>query len=405
MFKLKSKFGKFGGAYVPEMLIPCLIELEDAFIKCRKSREFNTELQSLYKNFCGRPTPLFYAQNLTTMMGGAKIYIKNEGLAHTGAHKINHCVGQIQLAKFMGKKRIIAETGAGQHGMAVSAVCAKFGLECVIYMGEKDYERQRPNVFWMERYGAKVIPVLEGSRTLKDAVNATIKDWISNSDTTYYLLGSALGPHPYPTIVRYFQEIVGREVKKQLKEYGINKSDYVVACVGGGSNSIGIFSAFLNDKSVKLVGVEAGGISLKEGEHAARFKKGGKIGVIEGYKSYFLQNDDGQVSKTTSISAGLDYAGIGPEHAKLYEEGRVEYTHIFDKEAVSALEMLSKYEGVIPALESSHAVAYALKLAKTLPKDKTIVVNLSGRGDKDLFILADYLQDKEFNNFLKRIVK
>jgi len=390
---------------VPEMLIPCLIELEDAFIKCRKSREFNTELQSLYKNFCGRPTPLFYAQNLTTMMGGAKIYIKNEGLAHTGAHKINHCVGQIQLAKFMGKKRIIAETGAGQHGMAVSAVCAKFGLECVIYMGEKDYERQRPNVFWMERYGAKVIPVLEGSRTLKDAVNATIKDWISNSDTTYYLLGSALGPHPYPTIVRYFQEIVGREVKKQLKEYGINKSDYVVACVGGGSNSIGIFSAFLNDKSVKLVGVEAGGISLKEGEHAARFKKGGKIGVIEGYKSYFLQNDDGQVSKTTSISAGLDYAGIGPEHAKLYEEGRVEYTHIFDKEAVSALEMLSKYEGVIPALESSHAVAYALKLAKTLPKDKTIVVNLSGRGDKDLFILADYLQDKEFNNFLKRIVK
>jgi len=402
VFKLNSHFGKFGGAYVPEMLIPALIELEEAFIKCKKSNKFKKELQDLYTNYSGRPTPLYFAENLTKKLGGAKIFIKNEGLNHTGAHKINHCLGQILMAKFMKKKRIIAETGAGQHGLATATVAAKFGLKCTVYMGETDVLRQYPNVFWMKQLGAEVRVVKEGSRTLKDAVNAAIKDWISNSEDSYYLLGSALGPHPYPTIVKYFQEIVGKEAKKQLKQYGVDKPDYVVACVGGGSNAIGIFSPFIKDKNIKLIGVEAGGNGVKGNEHAARFQKGGKVGVIEGYKSYFLQDDEGQVEKTHSIAAGLDYPGIGPEHSDLFEKGRVKYEYITDKEAVSALQTLTQTEGIIPALESSHAVAYAIKLAKKLSKNKTILVNLSGRGDKDIFILAEYLKDSEFREYLQR---
>jgi len=402
-FKLKSHFGQYGGAYVPEMLMPALLELENAFIKSQKSQKFKKELNSLYKNYVGRPSPLYFAENLTKKIGGAKIFIKNEGLNHTGAHKINHCVGQILLAKYMGKKKIIAETGAGQHGLAVSAVAAKFGIECEIFMGKKDYDRQRPNVFWMKQLGSKVTPVHTGSKTLKDAVNATIKEWIANSDTTYYLLGSALGPHPYPTMVKYFQSIIGKEVKKQIKEYNIEKPDYIIACVGGGSNSIGIFSEFIKDKDVNLIGVEAGGEGIKKDKHAARFQKGGKTGIVEGYKSFFLQDNDGQVSKTHSISAGLDYAGIGPEHAYLKETGRVEYKYATDKEAINAFKLLSKNEGIFPALESAHAVAYGIELAKKLSKSKSIVINLSGRGDKDLFILADYLKDEDFKKFIDEL--
>jgi tryptophan synthase beta chain len=395
-------FDKLGGRYVPEMLIPALEALEKEYLKAKADRSFQDELLDLYYNYSGRPTPLIYAKNLSNKLGGAQIYLKNEGLNHTGAHKINHCLGQALLAKRMGKKRLIAETGAGQHGLATATVAAKFGLECTVYMGEIDYNRQRPNVFWMERLGAKVVPVTHGTKRLKDAVTAAIQDWISNVEESYFLLGSALGPHPYPSIVKDFQTIVGLEVQQQLKEREIPKPDYIVACVGGGSNAIGIFNAFLDDDSVKLIGVEAGGKGIEnEGQHATRLHNDPQLGIVEGYKSYFLQDSDGQLQNTHSISAGLDYAGIGPEHGLLYQKQRVTYVNATDAEVLVAFETLAHEEGIFPALESAHAVAHAIKLAPTLKKEQTIVVNLSGRGDKDIFILAKAFNDQSWKDFLQ----
>src|SRR3990167_4673461 len=348
----KGLFGVFGGAYVPEMLIPSLDELAKAYEKAKADPAFEKELLQIYKDYVGRPYALYFAKNLTEKLGGAKIYIKNEGLNHTGAHKINHCVGQALLAKRMGKKRLIAETGAGQHGLATATVAAKFGFECTVYMGSVDVARQRPNVFWMEQLGAQVIPVEHGAKRLKDAVTAALQDWIARVDDSYYLLGSALGPHPYPSMVRDFQSIIGMEVKEQLQEQAGRLPDYLIACVGGGSNAIGLFNAFLEDKNVKMIAVEAGGRGVeKPGEHAARFQTGGAVGVVEGYKSYFLQNDDGQIQNTHSISAGLDYAGIGPEHALLYQKGRVQYVSATDEEALNAFQALARTEGIISALE------------------------------------------------------
>lgn len=395
-----THFGPYGGRYVPEMLIPALEELKAAYEKYQDDPEFKQELQDLYTNFSGRPTPLTFAANLTRELGGAKIYLKNEGLNHTGAHKINHCLGQVLLAKRMGKKRIIAETGAGQHGLATATVAAKFGLECTIYMGEVDIARQRPNVFLMERLGAKVVPVGFGSRTLKDAVNAAIKDWIGNSQDTHYVIGSALGPDPYPVMNRNFQSIIGQEVRKQITKAEGRLPDVLVACVGGGSNSLGLFHPFLKDTSVRMRGVEAGGRGTKVGDHAARFQ-GGKPGVVEGYRSYFLQNADGQVEHTHSISAGLDYAGIGPELAYLHDLKRIEFTSATDAEALAAYDKLARTEGIFPALESAHAVAEAIKLAPQLDPSKIIVVNVSGRGDKDIFILARAFKDMSFQHFLQ----
>ena len=399
----KGHFGQFGGRYVPEMLIPALEELEIAYFKAKKDKSFQKEFNYYLKTYAGRPTPLTFAKNLTEKLGGAKIYLKNEGLNHTGAHKITHCIGQALLAKRMGKTRLIAETGAGQHGLATATVAAKFGFDCTVYMGEVDIERQRPNVFLMERLGAKVMPVIFGNKTLKDAVNAALKDWIENVDTTHYLLGSVVGPHPYPSMTADFQSIVGREVKRQLQKEEKRLPDYIIACVGGGSNAMGIFGEFIKEKSVNLIGVEAGGKGKKIGEHASKFN-GGSIGVVEGYKSYFLQDHDGQIQKTHSISAGLDYAGIGPQLAYLRDSQRIKFTSINDQEALDAFDILAKTEGIIPALESSHAVAEAIKLAPTLTKDKFIVVNLSGRGDKDLFILAEAFRDSKFVEFLKNYI-
>lgn len=396
-------YGEYGGRYAPEVLMPALLELEACFNDALSDKKFLVELKDLHKNFIGRPTPLQHCKNLSQHLGGAQIYIKNEGAAHTGAHKINHCVGQVLLAKRMGKKRIIAETGAGQHGLATSSVCAKFGLEGVIYMGAKDMARQRPNVFWMEQLGAKVVPVMFGGQRLKDAVNAALKDWITNVRSTHYLLGSCLGPHPFPEINRFFQKVVGEEIKKQMREQVGALPDYVIACVGGGSNAIGAFDIFLKENSVKLIGVEAGGKGLRSGKHAARFE-GGRIGVVEGYKSYWLQDSYGQVKDTHSISAGLDYAGIGPLHAYLHDTGRVHYSSATDEQALSAFKLLAKTEGVFAAMESSHALAEALRLAPTLSKKKQIVVNLSGRGEKDIFILARELGDSKFYKFLERYV-
>ena len=402
---MKSHFGLYGGRYVPEMLLPALQELEKAYAAAKKDPAFQKEFTALLKNFSGRPTPLVFAKNLTKQLGGAKIYLKNEGLNHTGAHKITHCIGQALVAKRMGKTRLIAETGAGQHGVATATVAAKLGFSCTIYMGEVDIARQRPNVFLMEQLGATVVPVSFGSKTLKDAVNAALKDYIENVATTHYLLGSALGPHPYPTMNRDFQKIIGKEIKKQLKEQEGALPDYVIACVGGGSNAIGAFYDFIPQKRVQLIGVEAGGIGKKVGENAIRLAGNGKVGVIEGYKSYFLQDADGNTQPTHSISAGLDYPGIGPEFAYLRDKGRVEFVSATDKEVLEAVQLLAKHEGIIPALESAHAVAYALKLAPTLSKDKIIVVNLSGRGDKDLFILAKAFKDKKFYAYMKQRVE
>jgi len=396
-------FGQFGGRYVPEMLIPALEELEIAYFKAKKDKSFQKEFNYFLKTYAGRPTPLTFAKNLTEKLGGAKIYLKNEGLNHTGAHKITHCIGQALLAKRMGKTRLIAETGAGQHGLATATVAAKFGFDCTVYMGEIDIERQRPNVFWMERLGAKVVPVAFGNKTLKDAVNAALKDWIENVSNTYYLLGSVVGPHPYPTMTRDFQSVVGREIRGQITKEEGKLPGYIIACVGGGSNAMGIFSEFLKDKSVQLIGVEAGGRGKKVGDHAMRFK-GGSIGVVEGYKSYFLQDSDGQIQKTHSISAGLDYAGIGPELAYLRDKSRVRFVFATDKEVLEAFSLLTKTEGIIPALESAHAVAEAIKLAPALKKDKIVVVNISGRGDKDLFIIAKAIGDTKFMEFLKTYI-
>jgi tryptophan synthase beta chain len=385
---LPAKFGPYGGQFVPETLMPALIELEQAFVSSRTDATFQEEFNKLMASFVGRPTPLTYAKRLSEKLGGAQIYLKREDLAHTGAHKINNALGQGLLAKRMGKTRIIAETGAGQHGVATAAVCAMLGIECIVYMGSKDIERQKPNVFRMRLLNAEVRSVTSGSQTLKDAVNEAMRDWVTNPDS-YYLLGSALGPHPYPTMVRDFQSVIGREARAQILAAAGKLPDVVVACVGGGSNAIGIFHGFLDDQ-VDLRGVEAGGRGRELGEHAARFS-GGQLGVFQGTRSFVLQDDDGQIATTHSISAGLDYAAVGPEHAQLHDEERAFYTYASDEEALEAFQMLSRLEGIIPALESSHAVAEAIKLAPTMSKDQVLLVNLSGRGDKDIFTVADVL--------------
>ena len=395
-------FKKYGGAYVPEMLIPALAELSAAYEKIKTDPAFQAELQGLYKNYAGRPSPLYYAENLTSRLGGAKIYLKNEGLNHTGSHKINHCLGQALLAKRLGKKRLIAETGAGQHGLATATVAAKFGFKCTVYMGAVDVARQRANVFWMEQLGAEVIPVEYGTKRLKDAAMAAMQDWIADIDDSYFLLGSALGPHPYPSMVRDFQSIIGVEVKEQITVAEQRLPDYLVACIGGGSNAIGLFNAFLDNPEVKMIGVEAGGRGIKKtGDHATRLSGAGHVGIVEGYKSYFITDADGQLCNTHSISAGLDYSGIGPEHAALFEAGRVEYHSATDDEVVAAFKLLAETEGIFPALESAHAVAETIKLAPTLDPDKIIVVNISGRGDKDLFIVGDILGDEKWKEFLR----
>lgn len=400
----RGHYGPYGGQYIPEVLMPALEELAVAFAEAKADPAFQLELSELYRDFVGRPTPLYFCKRLSEELGGARIFVKNEGQAHTGAHKINHCVGQALLAVKMGKRRIVAETGAGQHGVATAAICAKLGLECVVYMGATDMARQRPNVFRMEQFGAQVRPVEFGGKRLKDAVNATLKDWIANVTTTHYLLGSALGPHPFPEINRYFQDVVGREIKQQFQERVGGLPDYVIACVGGGSNSIGAFNAFLYDPMVALVGVEAGGKGIETGKHAARFGEH-TVGVVEGYKSYWLLEEGGQVKDTHSISAGLDYAGVGPIHALLHDKKRVQYVSRTDEQVLVAMKHLAMFEGITAALESAHAVAYALELAPQLSADKSIVVNLSGRGDKDLFIVAQALGDEKFYAFLKEFVE
>jgi tryptophan synthase beta chain len=378
---MKGHYGKYGGQFVPETLMHPLEELEAAYSEAQRDPSFQAELDNLFHNYSGRPTPLYFAHRLTETWRGGKIYLKREDLNHTGAHKINNCLGQGLLARRMGKKRIIAETGAGQHGVATATVCARLGLECDVYMGEEDIRRQELNVFRMKLLGARVIPVSAGSKTLKDAINESMRDWVTNVRTTYYMLGSVLGPHPYPEMVRDFQSVIGRETRAQILEKEGRLPDMLVACVGGGSNSIGLFYDFINDANVRMIGVEAGGRSPVLGDHAARFA-GGKPGVLHGTFSYILQDEDGQVMPTHSVSAGLDYPSVGPEHAELHDRGRVEYTSINDAEALDAFQELSHLEGIIPALESAHAVAQAKKLK--LGSDQIVVVNLSGRGDKDV---------------------
>jgi len=380
-------FGPYGGRFVAETLIEPLEELTAAFEAARSDEGFQRELSGLLADFSGRPTPLYYAERLSEYAGGAKILLKREDLGHTGSHKINNALGQVLLARRMGKQRIIAETGAGQHGVATATVCARFGLQCVVYMGSEDMQRQALNVFRMRLMGAEVRAVDSGSKTLKDAINEALRDWVTNVRDTYYLLGSALGPHPYPTMVRDFQRVIGDEAREQVLRRERRLPDAVVACVGGGSNAIGAFTAFLEDKDVRLIGVEAGGRGETLGEHAARFH-GGVPGVLQGTYSYVLQDDDGQIAATHSVSAGLDYASVGPEHAHLRELGRAEYVSATDEQALEAFDLLSCREGIIPALESSHAVAYAVPLARELGKDGLMIVNLSGRGDKDVDTVA-----------------
>ncbi len=376
-------YGKFGGSFVPETLLPALEEFEAVYKKCKEDKSFQEEYQKLLKDYVGRPTPLYFAERLTTHIGGPDIYIKREDLCHTGAHKINNAMGQILLAKRMGKKRIIAETGAGQHGVATATAAARFGLECVIYMGEVDMKRQALNVYRMRLLGAEVRSVTTGQKTLKEAVSEAIRDWVTNSGTTHYILGSALGPHPFPMIVRDFQSCIGREAREQIIEKTGKLPDMLIACVGGGSNAIGLFHPFLKDKNVRMIGVEAGGKGPKLGDHAARFS-GGRLGILQGTRSYVLQDDDGQIALTHSISAGLDYAAVGPEHALLREIDRVEYTSVTDDEALKAFYATNKLEGILPALESSHAIAWALRELPKEGKDKTAIINMSGRGDKDI---------------------
>jgi len=381
-----GRFGPYGGAYIPETLATSVTALEQAYAAARQDPAFWAELDRLHRSYTGRPTPLTFARRLTEYLGGAQIYLKREDLAHTGAHKINNALGQGLLAKRMGKRRIIAETGAGQHGVATATVCALLGMECVVYMGVDDMARQQPNVFRMRLLGAEVRGVASGSRTLKDAINEAMRDWVTNPDS-YYLLGSALGPHPYPTMVRDFQSIIGREAREQILAATGRLPDVVLACVGGGSNAIGIFSAFIADEGVELRGVEAGGRGTTPGDHAARFS-GGRPGVLQGTYTYVLQNDDGQIGLTHSISAGLDYAAVGPEHALLHDQGRATYTTADDEEALDAFQTLARLEGIIPALESAHAVAEAIKIAPAMRPDQIILINLSGRGDKDIFTVA-----------------
>ncbi|MDY6908285.1 MAG: tryptophan synthase subunit beta, partial [Chloroflexota bacterium] len=380
------RFGQFGGRFVPETLMAALDELERAYRDARRDAAFRQRLSVLLHDYAGRPTPLYYAARLSEHCGGARLYLKREDLAHTGAHKINNTLGQGLLAERMGKRRIVAETGAGQHGVATATICAVLGLECVVYMGEEDIRRQELNVFRMRLLGAEVRPVSSGSKTLKDAINEAIRDWVTNVDTTYYLLGSVVGPHPYPTMVRDFQSVIGREVRRQAMAAIGRLPDYAVACVGGGSNALGLFHPLLSYPQVKLIGVEAAGLGLESGRHGASLSAG-SIGVLHGARSYLLQDKDGQVSETHSISAGLDYPGVGPEHAYLKESGRATYVAVTDDEALQGFRLLSELEGIMPALEPAHAVFYATQLASTLSPDDIIVVGLSGRGDKDINIL------------------
>jgi tryptophan synthase beta chain len=383
----RGHFGDFGGRFVAETLMPLLLDLEKAYAQARDDNAFHAELNGLLSHYVGRPSPLYFAERLTAHLGGAKIYLKREDLNHTGAHKINNCIGQILLARRMGKTRIIAETGAGQHGVATATVAARFGYPCVIYMGEVDIERQKPNVFRMNLLGAEVRGVSSGSRTLKDAMNEALRDWVANVHDTFYIIGSAAGPHPYPAMVRDFQTIIGHEVRTQIAEAEGRLPDLLIACVGGGSNAIGLFHPFLDDESVAICGVEAAGEGTETAHHAATLGKG-TPGVLHGARSYLLQDTDGQIAEAHSISAGLDYPGVGPEHSWLKESNRVSYVSATDTEALDAFQMLSRLEGIIPALESSHAIAHAIRVAPAMAKDKIIVINLSGRGDKDIFTAA-----------------
>tara|TARA_B100001996_G_scaffold360519_1_gene326572 strand:+ start:489 stop:1697 length:1209 start_codon:yes stop_codon:yes gene_type:complete len=389
-----GRFGEYGGKFVSETLMPALDELEKEYKIIKKNKRFKNQINSLLKDFVGRPTPLYLAERTTKDLKGAKIYLKREDLAHTGAHKINNTVGQAILAKAMGKKRIIAETGAGQHGVATATICALLGLDCEVYMGELDTRRQSINVQRMELLGAKVIPVSSGSKTLKDALNEALRDWVTNIDSTFYIIGSVAGPHPYPMIVRDFQSIIGEETRKQIIKVESKLPDLLIACVGGGSNAIGLFYPFLNDSKVKMVGIEAGGSGINTGLHSASISAGSK-GVLHGSKTYLLQDKFGQIDETHSVSAGLDYPGVGPEHSFLNDIKRVSYKSIDDKEAVRALQYFSEKEGIIPALETAHALAYALKVAKKMRKSQSIIVNLSGRGDKDLQSVKDFLSKEK----------
>jgi tryptophan synthase beta chain len=384
----KGHFGIYGGRYAAETLMPALIELEEAYLQARKDKAFQKDFDRYLRDYAGRETPLYYARRLTAELGGARIYLKREDLGHTGSHKINNTLGQALLAQRMGKKRVIAETGAGQHGVATATVAALFGMECQIFMGDEDIRRQAPNVFRMKILGAEVIPVSSGTATLKDAMNEAMRQWVSRVRDTYYIIGSTAGPHPYPLMVRDFQSCIGRETKKQIIKKEGRLSDYLIACVGGGSNAMGLFYPFKDDMDVAMIGVEAAGKGVECGLHAASIAAG-EVGVLHGNKTYLLQDEDGQVRDAFSIAAGLDYPGVGPEHASFHESGRASYVTIDDEEAIKAFIALSKYEGIIPALESAHAVAYAMQLAPQLGKEKIIVINLSGRGDKDAGIIAE----------------
>ncbi|MGC8886209.1 MAG: tryptophan synthase subunit beta [Verrucomicrobiia bacterium] len=387
----KGYFGDFGGCFVPETLMHPLKELEKEYLKSQNDPEFQKELDYYLKEFCGRPTPLYFAERLTKELGGAKIYLKREDLLHTGAHKINNCIGQALLARRMGKTRVIAETGAGQHGVATATVAAMFGLKCVIYMGAVDCERQALNVYRMKMLGAEVIPVTAGQQTLKEAINEAMRDWVTNVKNTHYILGTVYGAHPYPMMVRNFQKIIGEEARQQILQKEGRLPDLLIACVGGGSNAVGLFYTFLKDRDVKMIGVEAGGEGIYPGKHAARFQ-GGSLGVLQGTRSFLLQDEFGQIQLTHSVSAGLDYAAVGPEHAYLRQIGRVKYTYATDEEALDAFIKLARIEGIIPALESAHAVAEAIKQAPTMDKDKIIIINLSGRGDKDVAQVANKIK-------------
>jgi tryptophan synthase beta chain len=386
----KGHFGIYGGRYVSETLMPLILEVEKAYNKFKDDKAFQAELDYYLKNYVGRPSPLFYAQSLTEHLGGAKVYFKRDELNHTGAHKINHCIGQILLAKKMGKKRIIAETGAGQHGVATATVCALFDIPCVIYMGAKDMQRQKPNLFRMKLLGAEVVAVDSGTGTLKDAMNEALRDWVSNVDDTYYLIGTAAGPHPFPAMVRDFQSVIGREAKQQILEAEGRLPDTIIACIGGGSNALGLFTEFINDEEVEIIAVEASGKGLDTQEHAASINKG-RFGVLHGNATYYLQDDDGQIKNAHSISAGLDYPGIGPEHAYLNDIKRVKYESASDVEALEAFQLCAKTEGILPALEPSHALAHLIKIAPEMPKEHIIILNLCGRGDKDVFTIAEAL--------------
>jgi tryptophan synthase beta chain len=386
----RGRFGDYGGRFVAETLMPLILEVERAYEAAKSDPEFHADLQYHLTHYVGRPSPLWLARRLTERLGGAKIYFKRDELNHTGSHKANNCMGQILLARRMGKQRIIAETGAGQHGVATATMCALFGLKCIVYMGATDVERQKPNVFRMKLLGAEVVPVTSGAGTLKDAMNEAMRDWVANVEDTYYLIGTVAGPHPYPMMVRDFQSVIGEEAKLQLQEAEGRLPDAAVACIGGGSNAMGLFHPFLDDTSVRLIGVEAGGHGIETGQHAASLT-GGRPGVLHGNRTYLLQDDDGQIIEAHSISAGLDYPGIGPEHSWLHDIGRVEYVSATDREALEAFQLCSLTEGIIPALEPAHALAYVQKLAPTMSRDQIILMNLCGRGDKDIFSVAEYL--------------